>query len=461
MTTLNDLGRPILVSVPTIEPTLYAYDGRGRIASITQGTRTVTNGYDAQGRLDSITDPLNRVTRFEYDAARRVVKQTQPDGTFILFAYDISGNLVGLTPPGQPQHAFNYDSKNQLLSATPPPVGATDDSTRYVYNLAHQLVSEALPGGQVISYAYCDCGRLTGITAPWGEYAHTYSTTTGELSSIASPGGFSVSFGLDGSLVTSETTTGAVAGRIDRTFDSNFRVTGERVNGVSLANFTYDADGLLMQAGDLTIYRSNNLGRIDSTYLGTSTAGVAEVIDYNNFGEVRSYSATWNAQPRMAFEYTRDALGRITRKIDSVNGTGNTIDYGYDLNGQLISVTENGVVTQQYGYDPNGNRLSLITLNGTVTGVYNAQDQLLSYGTKAYTYDELGSLKQVTDSATGQITRYQYDAFKNLTRVELPDGKVIEYLIDGQNPAGREEGRRRAGRGVDLQRATMAGGKTR
>ena len=437
-TTLDEFGRPTVVSVPGIEPTRYLYDSRGRIRSISQGTRFVSNDYDASGRLSRVRDSLNNQTSFEYDAADRVTKQTSPDGTFTLFRYDAGGNLVGLTPPGQPEHVFAYNNRNQVLGETPPPVGPSDDSTRYVYNAARQLVQQALPGGQIIEYAYCDCGRLTGATTPWGQYDYVYSSSTGDLNSVASPGGFTVSFGYDGGLVTSETTTGPVAGRLERTFDNNFRVTSEQVNGGSAVTFGYDADGLLTRAGELTLARTNTTGQLSFTEMVAGSGRLVESYVYNGFGEVSEHRATWNAQGRLFAEYTRDALGRITRTREAVSGVGNsmigkTFDYGYDSKGQLTSVTEDNVVTQQYAYDPNGNRLSLITPTGTVNGVYDAQDRLLSYGTKAYSYDALGSLSAVTDSATGQTTRYAYDAFKNLTRVELPDGRVIEYLIDGQN----------------------------
>lgn len=440
-TLLDSLGRTSRVTLPGIEPTNYTYDSNGRIDTISQGTRTVRNAYDLFGRLSTITDPLNQVTRFDYDAANRVTRQTQPDGSFILFRYDIAGNLVGLTPPGQPEHTFTYNERNQVMKETPPTIGPADDSTRYVYNAARQLAQQALPGGQIISYAYCDCGRLTGVTAPWGQYDYVYSSSTGNLATVNSPGGFSMTWGYDGGLVTSETQTGTVAGRLDRIFNNDFQVTSERINNANSVSFAYDADGLLTQAGALTLNRNNNLGRIDSTYIGTSTAHVTENMTYNPFGEVQNYSADWNTQSLLEVDYTRDALGRITSKVDSINGTSKTTEYGYDQKGQLISVTENGQITQQYVYDPNGNRLSLTTTVGTTLGVYDDQDRLLSYGTKNFAYDIQGSLTTVTDTATGFITRYSYDAFKNLTRVELPTGQVIEYLIDGQN--------RRVGKKVD------------
>ena len=50
-----------------------------------------------------------------------------------------------------------------------------------------------------------------------------------------------------------------------------------------------------------------------------------------------------------------------------------------------------------------------------------------------YAYTANGELKSKTDTATGQTTTYTYDALGNLTAVNLPDGRRIEYLIDGQN----------------------------
>ena len=427
--TLDNLGRTVLAEVPNTEPTRYTYDSRGRIATIAQGSRVVTNTYDAQGRLSVVTDPLGRTTRLEYDAAGQVVRQTQPDGTAITFEYDAAGNMTALTPPGQPRHTFGYDDTDQLTSTTPPAVGPADDSTRYVYNLAHELIRESLPGGQIISYAYSDSGRLTGITAPQGAYTYTYSTTTGDLSSLQSPGGFTIAFGYDGGLVTSETLSGPVAGRLDRTFDTNFRVVSESVNGANPVTFAYDADGLLIRAGTLTLAREAATGRVTDTALGV----VTDAVTYNTFGEASRYQAQIGGATSLQDDYTRDALGRITRKVETIGGVSKTTDYGYDLNGQLTTVMENGVLVQQYAYDPNGNRLSLTTPGGTVSGTFDAQDRLLTSGTKTYSYAADGSLRQVTDTASGTTTGYTYDAFGNLTRVDLPDGRVVEYLIDGQN----------------------------
>jgi len=70
---------------------------------------------------------------------------------------------------------------------------------------------------------------------------------------------------------------------------------------------------------------------------------------------------------------------------------------------------------------------------------YNQADQLLSYGSKSYVWNNFGQLQSMTDSANGETTFYQYDLFGNLLSVALPDGRSIEYEVDG---AGRRVGRR-------------------
>jgi len=353
VTTADEKGRIIKAEVPGLLPTTYTYDARGRMSTVTQGTRTVTYAYDPQGNLASITDPLSRATQLAYDAVGRITRQTQPDGSVITFRYDAEGSMVGLTPPGQPEHTFAYDSRELLTSSTAPDIGPGDETTRYVYNLAKQLVQENLPGGASIDYTYCDCGRLESITAPWGNYAYTYSDTTGQLTSLASPGGFTLTTGYDGVLATSETMAGPVAGRVDWGYDQNFRVVSESVNGANPVTFGFDGDGLLTRAGSLTIARDATNGRMTGTALGT----VTDTVSYDPFGDRSGYQTTIGSASALEYTQTRDALGRIAQKVETTNGVTTTTDYGYDPNGQLITVTVNGQRTQTYAYDANGNRL--------------------------------------------------------------------------------------------------------
>jgi len=75
----------------------------------------------------------------------------------------------------------------------------------------------------------------------------------------------------DGSLPTRTTWSGPVAGSVERTYDSTFRVVSETVNGEAPATYQYDADGLLIQAGPLTITRSPQTGLVTGTTLGAIT----------------------------------------------------------------------------------------------------------------------------------------------------------------------------------------------
>ena len=50
-----------------------------------------------------------------------------------------------------------------------------------------------------------------------------------------------------------------------------------------------------------------------------------------------------------------------------------------------------------------------------------------------FAYTANGELESKTNTTSGDITGYVYDAFGNLKRVDLPSGDTVEYLIDGQN----------------------------
>ncbi|HTQ05747.1 MAG TPA: RHS repeat-associated core domain-containing protein, partial [Polyangiaceae bacterium] len=92
----------------------------------------------------------------------------------------------------------------------------------------------------------------------------------------------------------------------------------------------------------------------------------------------------------------------------------------------------------------NGNRtLGVNSAAGTsYTGTYDDQDRLLSYGPYDYTYTANGELETKTNRESGQEWIFAYDALGNLLSVGLPNGDLVEYLVDGM---GRRVGKKKNG----------------
>jgi RHS repeat-associated protein len=431
-TVIDLLGRPTQTQTANLNPSNFSYDARGRLASATRGTgleaRTATFAYNAAGFLSSITDPLSRVTNLTYDLAGRITQRTLPDGRVIGYGYDPNGNLTSLTPPGRPAHVFTFTSINQISGYTPPVVPGTGQTT-YAFNLDRQLTTITRPDAQTLTYGYDTGGRLSTLTIPGGQYAYSYHATTGNLSGLSAPGGINLSFSYDGSLLTQTSWAGAIAGSVSQTYDNNFRIISQSINGANTINLTYDNDDLLTGAGTLTLARDAQTGLVTGTTLG----GVTTAFTYNGFAEVTNHSAAFNATNLYGAQYTYDKLGRITQKVETVQSVANTYDYAYDLAGRLTSVTLNGALTplNTYSYDPNSNRTSA-NLNGVVSnGTYDNQDRLTQYGAAIYVYSANGELQSKTVGA--QTTQYVYDVLGNLKAVTLPSGTQIEYIIDGRN----------------------------
>ncbi len=213
-----------------------------------------------------------------------------------------------------------------------------------------------------------------------------------------------------------------MSGSVNYSYDNDFRITQRSVNGDAVS-YGYDADSLLIQAGALSLSRDPQNGLLS----GTSMDSIKTTRRYNAFGELASLSATDGTNTPYSVTYTRDALGRILTRTETIEGVTTTYSYGYDPAGRLTSVQENGTTVSTYTYDANGNRLS----HNATTGTYDEQDRLLTYGSASYNYTLNGELQSKTD--TGLTTRYQYDVLGNLIQVTLPGGLTIDYLIDGRN----------------------------
>jgi len=426
-TVLTDKSKVSKTTFDGFLPVSYGYDGRGRLTTITQGTRVTAFGYDTDGFLASVTDPLLRTTTFEHDAVGRVTKQIFPDLREVSMGYDAVGNVTSVTPPGRPAHGMAYTPVSLMASYDPPALAdVTAPSTTYQYDADRKVTKINRPDGVAVVFGYDAAARRQTITHPHDTVTFAYDATKGTLTGVSTPS-VAMTYGYDGSLRTSTAWSGAIAGSVAHAFDARFRVIGETVNGSASASFGYDADGLLTSAGLMTLTRSPTSGLVTGTTLGV----VTDAVTYTTFAELESRTTMVSGSDLLKISYTRDALGRIETKTEVEAGLSTAYGYKYDLVGRLIEVKKNGTVTATYEYDSNGNRLKKIAVGGTETGTYDAQDRMLTYGGASYTYNANGDLATKTDSAG--TTTYEYDALGNLRKVTMPSGTVISYVIDGAN----------------------------
>ncbi|HEV8713074.1 MAG TPA: Ig-like domain-containing protein, partial [Candidatus Binatia bacterium] len=318
--TLDAQGRIVQQQAAGLATLEFAYDSRGRLSLLAQGSRSSTLSYNPQGFLAGLTDPLARTTSFAYDPAGRVTTQTLADGREIHYTYDANGNVTSITPPGRPQHSFSYTPVDLEQEYDPPVVsGGGSGLTLYTYNADRQLTHITRPDGQAVILNYDNAGRLSSQVLPQGQIGYGYDTV-GRLATVTAPDGGTLTYTYDGSLLKSSTWTGIVAGSVSRTYDNDFRLTSQSVNGGNTVSFIYDQDSLLTGAGALTFSRDTQNGLLRGTTLGS----VTDSLSYNTSAEPLTYRATVSGTPIFDVQYTRDDLGRIIQKTETIGGVTDT-----------------------------------------------------------------------------------------------------------------------------------------
>jgi RHS repeat-associated protein len=432
-TRLDEHDRVVQIAIRGLIGTLR-YDPHGRLTMLTLGTdedaRVFTIHYDPQGRISDLTDPLQRTSRFEYDESGLVTKEILADDRTICYTYDANRNRTSITLPGKPPHSFEYTPVNLLRAYLPPRSDRPGGETTYIYNQESQLTSIKRPSGENIELSYDDFGHLHAVTCGGKQRIFGFDTKTNRLSNITDTDG-ALSYTYDTSFVTKTTWAGLIRGVVSRNYDADLRVISREVNGGPPVDVEYDLDGLLTRTGLLIVNRDSR-GLIADTRL----ANLTTKREYNVFGEVTAFHAK-TGKDVLSFQYERDPVGRITTLNEATGEETATFVYGYDLAGRLIDVARDGVEVAHYVYDSSGNRVAFRSQAGTLSGTYDAQDRLVQYGNVVYSYSPDGEC--ISKTVNGETTGYDYDAFGNLTAVNLPEGTRIEYIVDGEN---RRIGRR-------------------
>ncbi len=294
-----------------------------------------------------------------------------------------------------------------------------------------------------LGYAHDAFDRLETITTPEGPIAVTYDAVEPRRpATILAPGGSKLDFAYNAANLTEVTMTGPVQGTVSGTYDVEGRLATYAAAGGPTIGYSYDNDGLLTSAGDLYLARDPQTGIVVYDSLG----GLYASYGTNAHGETDSTSVELGGVSLYATTVDqRDAIGRVTARTETLGAETHAYAYAYDTAGRLAQVTQDGTITEAYTFDSNDNRLT----GPGATGTYDAADRLVTYGSKTYSYDPAGALSSRTDTATGLSTGYQYSRLGGLTKVTLPDGRIIDYVVDGLG--------RRVGKKVDgvLQRGWL------
>jgi RHS repeat-associated protein len=388
--TYNDLGKTLTVSTPqsllnnAVETTYeyYSYDS--------------TNW--RKGDLKQISNALGHTTQFtRYDANGRVLEMIDVNGVISQFTYDLRGRLLTATQ-GNATTQYTYDPVGNLIRVVQP-AGAT---LEYDYDNASRLIRIRDLAGNKIEYTLDKASNITAINYSDNASNIRYQQTRvyDALSRVqniinASNNSSTLKYDASGNL-TSE--IDANNKTTSQTYDGldQFKQRTDALNGK--INYTFDAQGNLTSVKD----QRNN-----------TTAYV-----YNAFGELIEQNSPDTG--KTTFNYNTPG-----NRISSTDSRGVIVNYAYDLLGRLTQISyPNASENVQFVYDNNSNnkgigRLTSVIQNGT---------------SMSYVYDDAGLIRKKIVALNGitSNTEYQYDLSGNLTRIQYPSGRVVNYQYNVQ-----------------------------
>jgi hypothetical protein len=138
---------------------------------------------------------------------------------------------------------------------------------------------------------------------PKGPQTYSYDPNTGQLITVTdSASGIVLSHSYDGSLLLSEQFRFHFSGRVNYGYNADFRMKSHNVNGLEPIGYDYDADALMVKAGDLTLARDVDNGLLKGTTLGK----VSTELTHSPFGELHTETVSYDGNVLYHVEYTRD-----------------------------------------------------------------------------------------------------------------------------------------------------------
>ena len=396
----------------TLTRTRYAYDGQNRLVQVT---------VDLSPGDNSIADGKTYVTSYSYDgSSKRVASITQTDGSSLAITYDGSGRVATLT-----QSVAAGDNRVTTLA-----YGANYTS---ITGPDGQVTRLDYAGGNLVPSSILDWNSSPVYTlnepagAIDGEVAGLFTSTPDATWSGVSAGGVPVAAGdsltfaislqaVDGFATTQELGLHASASGWG-SGNSTARIISGPGTLIQQVGGRWRVSGLsTTEATRIEITRTYTQAEYGSAYFYVDWPG-----GYRDGQQLLAAGGTLtkNGVPGADFRQ----LTKITAPPAYAGATAQLVQFGYDGDGNLASVTDAAGKVTSYSYDADGNMLTSSDANGNgVTRTYGAKNEMLS---------ETLTGSDASGAAVSHTTRYVYDSETHLRYMISAQGRVTEYRYSG------------------------------
>jgi RHS repeat-associated protein len=496
VTTVDLLGRPKAVQVGSLLPTNYTYVGTQTVTvtdptgvwnttivnsfgqtkeadvpdPIGTGTAVTAYAHDKAGRLDTVTDPLTRVTDYNYDGEGRVIS-VDPAGASPAwtFEYDDAGELIWVQDPDTPhqERDSNYDALGRASQTKETRNGGVVVTTTETYDGFSQLVKQQATtsgsSGRDLRFEYDQLGRRTRrycaaqctnaadehfyydpagnmtkaegntsntkVQVTYDDWGRPSQVTAGTLSAVTATTTYAYE---KDRLQSRQDAANGPPGTVYSTTSYTYEAATDRLTGISTSGtgwgsttvsnaYTYDAAGRLdtrtTTPGNLIVDRDYLAGLLKTEAVKRGTTSLSSfTYTYDDVGNVKQLNqqldiaGTITGDESGVWDYQVDDLDRLTQaKFTPTGGSAQTTNYLYDWAGNRTSVQVVGQSTITTTYDSAG--LPISSSDGFT-----------------YTFDLEGNL--TGRLKTGQNRTFAYDAWGRTTSASIPSVGTINYAYD-------------------------------
>lgn len=352
----------------------------------------VQNTYDLNGNyLIKATDEKGRTQQYQYDEYGNKVSQIDPKGNQKSFIYDLDNQLKEVRTKNGTVVGYEYDQNGNITKKNTNSPGLATRSIFYEYNLDDKLKSYTDALGFKTLHSYDENGNETKTELPNGHVLESSYDTANRIinKKLDGASGFTYEYDQNGN----ETKVNDSINNFIRT--KTFNKAGQMTDMTDRDGkfgWTYKPNSTKVMTstfkqGNTTRTTNYEYNSLDQNTIVTDSEGKSYIFDYDENGNIRTYTAGNNA----GSAYTYDVTGKVT-----------SVDIGTANNEMLLSET--------YKYDGNDNRTETTSYkeDGTV-------DKTMSYE-----YDDTDQLtKEVL--LDGTIKEYAYDGFGNRTSVKVTE----------------------------------------